>query len=91
MTALMTNPRQIPALVSACDPVTLSITPSSVQALARPLRLDPKPFKGQKMTFAYCPGPASVILLKIKAIENYSANAGRLTRQREFCSRVKSS
>jgi len=54
-------------------------------------RANGRPAKAHPMPFAYNPGPTSVILLKIMAMENYSANVGRITRQRQFCSRIKGS
>ncbi len=89
MTALLTNPRPIPAVVAPCDAGSLSTTSLEIGAAGPSLGVEGTQAKGHRMPFAYCPGPASVILLKIRAMENYSANAGRLIRQRLFCSRVK--
>jgi hypothetical protein len=87
----MDKPRQIPAVVTPCDSRPPSTNPSDVDASGVSLRADGKPARAYKMPFAYNPGPTSVILLKIMATENYSANASRLTRQRQFYLRLKGS
>jgi hypothetical protein len=85
----MFKPTQISAVVTPRDSGHTSIQDSDVNAAANALCVDEKPAKARKMPFAYNPGPTSVILLKIMVMENYSSNAGRLARQRQFCSRVK--
>jgi hypothetical protein len=40
------------------------------------------------MPFDHDPGPQSIILLKIIAMETYSANLPRLARRRQFCKRL---
>jgi hypothetical protein len=90
MTLQTEKPRQIPAVVSRCGEDTsnaIDIQPIETASL-RIVRQE-RPSVGKRMPFTYSPGPISIILLKIKAMENYSGNADRLTRQREFCTRVK--
>ena len=43
----------------------------------------------RKIPVEHLPSPRSAILLKIVAMETYSANAPRLNRRRQFCSRFR--
>jgi hypothetical protein len=80
---------QISAVVTPCNSRDTSVHDSDIDAVGISLSADQNRAKPRKMSFAYNPGPMSVILLKIMVMENYSSNAGRLARQRQFCSRVK--
>jgi hypothetical protein len=88
----MTKPKQVPAVVAPFDcrnPFAPTLDVRSIFKISSPA--GDKPARGRRMPFEYNPGPASVILLKIMAMEHYSANVSRLARQRKFCSRVKGS
>jgi len=86
----MEKPQPISAVVTPCDPFRIVDFPQLDPAPV-PMAIEGKPATGRKMPFTYSPGPISIILLKIRAIESYSANADRLTRQRQFYTRVKRS
>lgn len=88
MTLRLEKPIQVSAVVTPCNPNSIVVLPQ-LDAAPISLAAEDKPTTGKRMPFSYCPGPISIILLKIKAIENYSANTDRLNRQRLFCSRVK--
>jgi hypothetical protein len=86
----MTKRKQVPAVVTSFDSRNLLAPALEATVFETPAPVDDKPAR-RRISFDYNPGPTSVILLKIMAMERYSANADRLTRQRQFCSRIKGS
>ena len=53
------------------------------------LRRDPAA-EPRRISVKHLPSPRSAILLKIVAMETYAANTPRLTRRRQFCTRLRS-
>ena len=51
------------------------------------LRL-PEGHEPRRISFEHEPGPRSILLFKIVAMEAYEANAPRRERQRQFCERA---
>jgi hypothetical protein len=47
--------------------------------------------KPRKIAIEHLPSPRCAILLKIVAMETYSANTPRLNRRRQFCDRFRAS
>lgn len=85
----MSKPLRIPAIVAPSyprQPALIAPAPATVilsLKLRREKKRDPR-----QMPFDHDPGPQSIILLKIIAMETYSANLPRLARRRQFCKRL---
>ena len=86
----MENPKPIPAVVTPCDSDRI-IDLRRLDRAPAPQATEGEQAGGRRIPFTYAPGPISIILLKIRAMENYSTNSQRLMRQRQFYVRVKGS